>query len=65
MDQKGHTIDQKGQKIEFLDLKYLLLRRIFFAELGGPPSPPNQKIILPKNPERNWGYPPPSAEKIC
>ena len=40
-DQKGHITDQKGlkmyekrQKMEFLDLKYLL-----FSGIGGYPSP--------------------------
>ena len=48
MDQKGHIIDQKGlkmyekrQKMEFLDLKYLLFRGIFLSGFGGvTPSPP-------------------------
>ena len=47
MDQKGHMIDQKGlkmyekgQKMEFLDLKYLLFSGIFLSGIGGYPSPP-------------------------
>ena len=47
MDQKGHIIDQKGlkmyekrQKMEFLDLKYLLFSGIFLSRNGGYPPPP-------------------------
>ena len=47
MDQKGHITDQKRlkryeqrQKMEFLDLKYLLFSGIFLSGIGGyPPSP--------------------------
>ena len=42
MDQKGHITDQKGlkmyekgQKMEFSDLKYLLFSGIFFSGIGG------------------------------
>ena len=35
---------KKGQKVEFLDLKYLLFRRMFLSRIG------KWKIILPKNP---------------
>ena len=42
LDQKGHMMDQKGlklyekkQKIEFLDLKYLLFIQLSIADLGG------------------------------
>ena len=45
----GHIIDQKcmkkGQKIDFLDLKYL--KEFSLAELGGTQLLP---FILPKNP---------------
>ena len=48
MGQKGHIMDQKGlkmhekrQKIEFLDLKNLLLSRIFLSGQGGTPTPLN------------------------
>ena len=49
MDQKGHIIDQKGlkmyekkkQKMEVLDLKYLLFSRIFLSGIGGYPPPLN------------------------
>ena len=44
MDQKGHIIDQKGlkmyekgQKIEFSDLKRLLFSEIFLSGIGGYP----------------------------
>ena len=44
MGQKGHILDQKGlkmhekgQKIEFLDLKSLLFSGIFFSGIGGYP----------------------------
>ena len=44
MGQKGHKMVQKGlkmhekrQKIEFLDLKYLLFSGIFFSGIGGTP----------------------------
>ena len=47
MDQKGHTIDQKGlkmcekrQKMEFSDLKYLLFGGIFLSGIGVYPLPP-------------------------
>ena len=51
MDQKGHMIDQKGlkmyekrQKMEFLDLKYLLFSRIFLSGIGVYPHPPLTEI---------------------
>ena len=60
MDKKGHIIDQKGlkmyekgQKIEFLDLIYLLFSGIF--------------SFCPKTLSGIWGYPsppPPLTEKI-
>ena len=47
MGQKGHIMVQKGlkmhkkrQKIEFLDLKYLLFSGIFLSGIGGYPPPP-------------------------
>ena len=47
MNQKGHIIYQNGlnmyekrQKMEFLDLKYLLFNGISLTELGGTPLPP-------------------------
>ena len=56
MDQKGHIIVQKGlkrhekrQKIEFLDIKYLLFSGIFLSRMGGyPPPPVNGKSSCPK-----------------
>ena len=69
MDQKGHMIDQKGlkmyeksQKMEFLDLKYLLFSRIFQSRY--PPPPLNGKSSCPKTLSGNGGYPHPLTEKI-
>ena len=49
MDQKGHITDQKGlkmyekrQKMEFLDLKYLLFSGIFLSGIGGYPQRPKK-----------------------
>ena len=57
MDQKDHMIDQKGQKmyenrqkIEFSDLKNLLLSGIFPSGIGGYPPPPYTENHPPKNP---------------
>ena len=58
MDQKGHMIDQKGlkmyeksQKMEFLDLKYLLFSGIFLSGIGGYPPPPlNGKVVFDRFP---------------
>ena len=70
MDQKGHRLDQKGlrmcekkQKMEFLYLKYLLFSGTFLSGIGGTPSPPLWKIVLPKNPQRKVGVPPPPLNK--
>ena len=48
MDQNGHIRDQKGlkncekrQKMEFLDLKYLLFSGVFISGKGGYPPPLN------------------------
>ena len=71
MGQKGHIMVQKGlkmhkkkQKIEFLDLKYLLYSRIFLSRIGGTPLPP--KSFCPKTLSGIGGYPdpPPLTEKI-
>ena len=41
MVQKGLKMHEKGQKMEFLDLKYLLFSAILISEIGWePPSPP-------------------------
>ena len=47
MDKKVHIIDQKAlkmyvkrQKMQFWDLKYLLLSEIFLSGIGGYPPPP-------------------------
>ena len=37
--QKGLNMHEKRQKIEFLDLKNLLLAEFSLAELGGTPPP--------------------------
>ena len=66
-DQKGHMIDQKGlkmyeksQKMEFLDLKYLLFSGIFLSGIGGyPPPRHNGKSSCPKTLSGKGGYPPP------
>ena len=71
MGQKGHIIDQKGlkihekrQKIEFSNLKYLLLAEFSLAELGGTPLPLKGKSSWPKTLSGNGEYPPPLTEKI-
>ena len=67
MDQKGHMIDQKGlkmyeksQKMEFSDLKYLLLSGIVLSGIGGyPPRPLNGKPSCPKTLSgKGWHTPP-------
>ena len=72
MNQKDHIIDQKGlkryekkQKIEFLDLKYLLFSGIFLSGIGGYPTPPLAEIHPAQNPLAERGLPPPPlTEKI-
>ena len=73
MDQKGHMIDQKGlkmyeksQKMEFLDLKYLLFSGIFLSGIGGYPPPPlNGKSSCPKTLSGKGGTPThPLTDKI-
>ena len=67
MDQQGHRIDQKGlkmnekrQKIEFLDLKRPLFSGIFLSGIGGYPPPPLYgKSSCPKSLSGNGGYPHP------
>ena len=66
MNQKDHIIDQKGlkryekkQKIEFLDLKYLLFSGIFLSGIGGYPTPPLAEIHPAQNPLAERGLPPP------
>ena len=51
MGQKGHIIVQKGlkmhekgQQLEFLDLKTCFLAEFSLAELGGAPPPLTEKI---------------------
>ena len=50
MVRKGLKMHEKGQKLEFLDLKNLLFSGTFLSGIGGTPSPPLWKIVLPKNP---------------
>ena len=67
MDQKGHIIDQKAQKMyvkrqktQFWDIKYL-----FLAELGGTPLPPLTENHPAQKPlAEKGGTPPPLTEKI-
>ena len=69
MDQKRHIIDQKalkmyvkGQKLQFWDIKYLLLAEFSLAKLGGTPSPLNGKLGVKKKgffPLGKRGGPPP------
>ena len=67
MDQKDHIIDQKGQKmyekgqkIEFLDLKNLHFNGIFLSGIGGYPPPPLNGISsCPKTLSGKGGYPHP------
>ena len=67
MDQKGHIIDEKGlkmyeegQKIEFLDLKYLFFSRIFLSGIWGyPPLPLTENHSAQKPLEEIGGTSPP------
>ena len=67
MDQKGHIIDQKGlkmsgkrQKMEFSDLKNLLLSGIFLSGIGGYPPPPLTENHPAQKPlAERGGTPPP------
>ena len=52
----------KGQKIEFLDLKYLLFSGIFLNRIGRYPPPPFRKTIPAKNLTGIGGSPPPPLE---
>ena len=65
MGQKGHKIAQKRQKIEFLDLKYLLFSGIFLSGMGGYPPPPLTENHPAQKPLAEMGgTPPPLNEKI-
>ena len=62
MDQIGHIIDQKGlkvyekrQKMEFLDLKYLLFNEIFLNGIGGNPPPPSTENLPAQKPLADRG----------
>ena len=72
MDQKGHIIDQKElkmyvkrQKMQFWDIKYLLLSGIFLSGIGGYPPPPlNGKSSCLKPLAEIGGIPTPLTDKI-
>ena len=67
MGQKGHILDQKGlkmhekgQKIEFMDLKNLLFSGIFLSGFRGFFHPPlNGQSLCAKKLSGKGGYPPP------
>ena len=66
MDQKGHTIDQKGlrmyekrQEIKFSDLKNLLFSGIFLSGIGGYPPPPLTENHPAQKPLAKMGGTPP------
>ena len=66
MGQKGHIMVQKGlkmhkkrQKIEFLDLKYLLFSGIFLSGIGGYPPPPLTENHPAQKPLAEMGGTPP------
>ena len=43
--QKGLKMHEKGQEIEFLDLKNLLFSGFFLSGIGGYPPPLNGKSV--------------------
>ena len=56
---------EKGQKIEFLDLKYLFFGGIFLSGKGGYPPPLTDNHCAQKNlAERGVPPPPPLTDKI-
>ena len=66
MDPKDHVIDQKGlkmyenrQKMEFLDLRYLLFSGIFLSRIGGYPPRPLTENHPAQKPLAERGVPPP------
>ena len=57
MDQKGLKMYEKGQNIEFLDLKSLLFSEIFLSGIWGYPPPPlNGKSSCLKSLSGKGGY---------
>ena len=71
MDQTGHMMDQKGlkmydKKMEFSDLKSMLLSGIFLSGIGGYPLPPLTENHPAQKPlaERGGTPIPPITEKI-
>ena len=65
MVQKGLKIQKKKAKIEFLDLKNLLLSGIFLSGIGGYPPPPLTENHPAQKPlaEMGGGSPPPLIGK--
>ena len=56
---------EKSQKMEFSDLRYLLLAEFSLAELGGIPLPPLTENHPARKPLAEMGLPlPPLTEKI-
>ena len=64
MNQKGLKMHEKRQKIEFLDLKNLLLAEFFLADLGGTPPPLTDNHCAQKSLAERGGTPPPLTDKI-
>ena len=65
IDQKGQTMYEKRQKMEFLDLKYLLFSRILLCGIRGYPPPPlTENHPAKKTLAERGGTPPPLTDKI-
>ena len=56
--QEGLKMHEKRQKIEFLDLKNLLLSGIFLSGIGGCPPPLTDKHCAQKSLADRGGTPP-------
>ena len=61
MVQKGLKMHKERQKIEFLDLKYLLFSGISLAEYGGSALLPLTENHPAQNPLAEMGVPPPTS----
>ena len=61
---KRAKIYERGQKIKFLDPKYLLFSAIFLSRLGGYPPPLTENHFAKKNLVEMWVPPPFLTEKI-
>ena len=59
-----NKMHEKRQKIEFLNLKYLLFSGIFLSGIGGYTPPLNGKSLCSKKLSGKGGTPPPLTEKI-